>query len=73
MGSRLPVVSGLELVRALQRLGYEVARQSGSHVSLRCPGRPPLTIPMHATIARGTLRSILRAAGLSVDELVDLL
>ena len=68
--SRLPVVSGQRLIRALQRLGYVVRDQEGSHVHLRHPTRGPLTIPNHKEIARGTLRAIVRQAHLTVDELL---
>ncbi len=71
--SRLPVLSGREVLKALTRLGYYVRNQSGSHVHLRHPSRPPLTIPMHPEIARGTLRAIIRDAGLTVDEFLRLL
>jgi predicted RNA binding protein YcfA (HicA-like mRNA interferase family) len=68
-----PLVSGKECVLALGRLGYVQTRQRGSHVRLECPGRVPLTVPMHDEIDRGTLRSIIKAAGISVEEFVELL
>lgn len=74
--SGLPVISGRQAIIALQRIGYEVARQKGSHVRLRCPGdasRAPLTIPDHKELKSGTLRAIIRDAGLSVDEFCKLL
>ena len=70
--TRLPVLSGQELVTLLRRLGYEVDRQTGSHIVLR-NSKPPhrrLTVPNHRTIAKGTLRAILRHAGIQVDELL---
>lgn len=70
---KLPVISGDELVRALGKLGYYVERTKGSHMSLRCPDRPPLTVPRHRELDRGTLRGILRDAGISPEELADLL
>jgi predicted RNA binding protein YcfA (HicA-like mRNA interferase family) len=69
----LPVISGRECVVALCKLGYEVARQRGSHVRLRCPGRSPVTVPLHETLDRGTLRSILRTADVTVEEFLALL
>jgi predicted RNA binding protein YcfA (HicA-like mRNA interferase family) len=54
MNPRLPVVSGKQLIRTLERFGYEVARQKGSHVRLRHvsePQRLPVTVPMHDEIA----------------------
>jgi predicted RNA binding protein YcfA (HicA-like mRNA interferase family) len=69
----LPVISGKECVNALMKLGYRQARQRGSHVRLVCEGRKPVTVPLHDTLDRGTLRSILRAIDLSVEDFVDLL
>lgn len=68
----LPVISGSECVRALLALGYVVIRQRGSHVRLSCEGRSPVTVPLHAELARGTLRSILRTVEISVEEFVAL-
>ena len=72
---RLPVVSGRQLVRALRKTGYLVDRQKGSHIVLRHT-EPPfrrVTVPDHKEVAKGTLRAILREAGLTSDELVELL
>jgi predicted RNA binding protein YcfA (HicA-like mRNA interferase family) len=68
---KLPLVSGKELVRALCRFGYAVDHQTGSHVILRHKEAPHrrLTVPMHPEIAKGTLRAILREAGLTREEL----
>lgn len=68
-----PLVSGRECVAALTRLGYVRTRQRGSHVRLECKGRAPLTVPMHDELDRGTLRAILKAAGLTAEEFVVLL
>jgi predicted RNA binding protein YcfA (HicA-like mRNA interferase family) len=71
----LPVVSGKELVRALSKLGYELDHQTGSHIILR-NAHPPhrrLTVPNHRTIAKGTLRQIMREAGIGIEDLADLL
>ena len=64
----LPILSGQDCIRLMQLLGYKITRQKGSHVRLICVGRSPLTVPLHATLDRGTLRSIIRAAGLTVSE-----
>lgn len=69
----LPIISGKQCVAALGRLGYRQARQKGSHVRLVCEGRSPVTVPMHDTLDRGTLRSILRVADVSVDDFIALL
>lgn len=69
-----PVVSGAELIAALQRDGWYVVRQRGSHVRLKKQGRrSALVVPLHREIRRGTLAGILRDAGLTVDELRNLL
>ena len=72
---RLPVVHGDRLVKALQRAGFEVTRQRGSHVRLRHQDGRVVTVPVHAKqeIGRGLLRKILRDADLSVEELLRLL
>jgi predicted RNA binding protein YcfA (HicA-like mRNA interferase family) len=68
--SGLPKVSGREAVAALGKLGYEKDRQKGSHIVLRQIAEPHrrLTIPDHRELAKGTLRAILREAGVSVDQ-----
>ena len=73
MSPKLPVVSGPQLVKAFGKIGYYVRAQQGSHVHLRHPLKPPLTVPNHKEIARGTLRTIIRQAGLSVDDFIALL
>ncbi len=66
--SKLPVLSGKEVIRLLESIGYYVRDQKGSHIHLRHPTRKPLTIPNHKEIARGTLRHIIKEAGLSIEE-----
>lgn len=70
---RLAQLNGERLIRALIRLGWTVARQSGSHVILVCPGRTPVTVPMHKgkSLKEGTARSILKSAGLTERELFE--
>ena len=70
--SKLPILSGSEVVLMLQSIGYYVRDQKGSHIHLRHPTRPPLTIPNHNEIARGTLRQIVRDAELTVGEFLKL-
>jgi predicted RNA binding protein YcfA (HicA-like mRNA interferase family) len=68
---KLPVVSGREAVRAFERLGWTVARQSGSHVVLTKAGEiATLSVPEHAEVAKGTLRGLIRSAGITVDQFV---
>ncbi|NMC19637.1 MAG: type II toxin-antitoxin system HicA family toxin [Thermogutta sp.] len=71
----LPVVSARRLVEALEKIGYVVDRQRGSHLILRNQNPPHrrLTVPDHKEIAKGTLRAILRQAGLTVEEFQSLL
>lgn len=71
----LPIVRGSELVKALQRAGFAVVRQRGSHVRLEHPDGRTVTIPVHAgqDVGRGLLRKILRDAELSVESLLELL
>jgi predicted RNA binding protein YcfA (HicA-like mRNA interferase family) len=71
---RLPVISGAEAVRAFERDGWRFDRQMGSHAILLKPGHvATLSIPQHRELAPGTLRSLIRVAGLTVDEFVALL
>ncbi len=69
----LPIISGRVCADALCRLRYREIRQRGSHVRLVCDQRSPVTVPVHPELARGTLRSILRAADISVEEFLALL
>ncbi len=73
--SALPRISGRQVVQALKKIGYEQDRQRGSHIILRQTDSPHrrLTVPDHREIAKGTLRAIIRQAGLTVDEFTDLL
>ena len=73
--SRLPVVSGQEVVKALKKVGYDFDYKSSSHIILRqvLPPHRRLTVPDHDVVAKGTLRAIIRQAGLSVDEFRRLL
>ncbi len=73
--SKLPVVSGREAIRAFEKRGYVVDHQTGSHVIMRqsAPPHRRLTVPNHGELAKGTLRSLIREAGLSVDEFCELI
>ena len=73
MNPKLPVVSGRQVISVLERIGYRVVRQRGSHVRLRDETNPnhlPLTVPDHKTLKPGLLRRILRDSELTVDELI---
>ena len=74
--SDLPVIRPCQLIRALERAGFFVHHIRGSHHYLRHPDRPGLliTVPVHTRdLKRGTLRAILRQAGLTPDDLRSLL
>lgn len=71
--TKLPVVSCNDVIKVLAKIGYYVRDQKGSHIHLRHPYRKPLTIPNHKTIARGTLRAIIKAAELNTNEFMKLL
>jgi predicted RNA binding protein YcfA (HicA-like mRNA interferase family) len=66
---KLPRVSGAALVRALERLGFEKIRQSGSHVIMR-RGAKGCVVPMHNEVKVGTLAGVLRQADVSADEFI---
>lgn len=70
-----PQVSGREVARALQKVGDERDRQRGSHIVLRqtAPPHRRITVPDHKELAKGTLRAVIRQAGLTVDEFKALL
>ncbi|KJH71930.1 type II toxin-antitoxin system HicA family toxin [Aliterella atlantica] len=69
MPSSLPVLSGREIVQALENFGWQVVRQSASHIIMVKEGEQvTLSVPDHREVARGTLRSLIRAAGLTVQE-----
>jgi predicted RNA binding protein YcfA (HicA-like mRNA interferase family) len=70
----LPDVSGERAVRTFQKAGWVKDRQHGSHVILVKSGNAAsLSVPQHRELAPGTLRSLIRAAGMSVDQFVDLI
>lgn len=73
--ARLPRdCSGADAVKAFERAGWSRDRQKGSHVTLIKPTSPVvLTVPLHDVLALGTLRALIRDAGLTVDEFVGLL
>ena len=69
----IPCLSGREVVQFFQRDGWQVARQRGSHIILVKDGCiASLSVPDHKEVAKGTLRGLIRAAGLSADEFLAL-
>lgn len=77
MGGQLPALSGRHVVRILTKAGFTVERIAGSHHILIYPGDSSrtVTVPVHANrdLKPGTLRSIIRQTGFSVDEFAKLL
>lgn len=70
---KLPAVSGADVVKAFERAGWRRVRQRGSHVVMLKAGHiASLSIPQHRELAPGTLRSLIRAAGMTVEEFADL-
>jgi len=76
MSPKLPVLSGEDLIRVLQKFGCLRVRQKGSHGRVRHPmdaHRVPITVPLHREIAFGTLKRVLRDSKISVEELISYL
>ena len=72
--SKLPRVSGRDAVRALEKIGFYVKRQHGSHIILRRDNPFAQTVvPDHKELDRGTLRAILRQIDVSVDDFCSLI
>jgi len=71
--SGLPRILGRECLKALQKIGFYLKRQEGSHMVLRRDNPfGQVVVPDHKELDRGTLRAIIRQSGLSVDEFVKL-
>lgn len=80
MSPKLPQISGQDLVKFLEKLGYQIVRQKGSHIRLRkvtSIGEHNITVPNHKTIAKGTLNDILTRVSLwnniNKEELIKML
>ncbi len=72
MGSGLPVLSGRETVRIFEKFGWRFVRQSASHMVLTKAGAmASLSVPDHKEVAKGTLRSLIRAAGVTVEKFAE--
>lgn len=70
--AKLPVLSGKEMIKALERDGFQLVRQRGSHVSLN-KGEFRTVVPMHSDLSKGTLLGILKQCGLTKEKLIELL
>ena len=72
--TKLPNISGKACVKALSKIGYYQKRQEGSHIILRKDNPfSQIVVPNHKNIAKGTLRTIIKNAYLTIDEFIDLL
>ena len=70
----LPIVSGRQAVSAFERFGWQLARKRGSHMILTRDGSMvTLSIPDHRELDRGTLRSLIRSAGITVEDFIEAL
>ena len=75
MSSAIPALSGIKVVRALERAGFKVTRVRGSHYMMRHPDGRSVPVPVHPgrDMPKGTLRNVLSIIGMDVDELRGLL
>jgi predicted RNA binding protein YcfA (HicA-like mRNA interferase family) len=72
MASALPVLSGQQVARAFEKLGWQIVRQRASHIIMtKASEIATLSIPDHREVARGTLRNLIRAANVTVQEFVQ--
>lgn len=70
---KLPVISGKQTVKRFERAGWRAARQRGSHIVMLKPGHiASLSVPQHKELAPGTLRSLIRSSGMTVEEFTRL-
>ena len=72
---KLPTVTANEVIKALEKIGFQKVRQKGSHVRMKHEDNRVVTVPVHKgkTIGKGLLRKILKDAELTVEEFIKLL
>jgi len=71
---KVPLLSGREVAKVFRHLGWYIARQRGSHIILVKEGHiATLSVPDHHEVARGTLRSLIARAGLTIEEFLNAL
>ncbi len=70
--TKLPILSGKDLIGLLRKTGFSIVRQKGSHVTLE-KGEYKTVIPLHDELATGTLLAILKQCGLTRDDLHELM
>ncbi|KAB3531048.1 type II toxin-antitoxin system HicA family toxin [Alkaliphilus pronyensis] len=73
MGSKYPVLTPKETIKALEKFGFQYVSQKGSHVKYKKTGTPSriVIIPMHDEIAKGTLKSILEQAAIKLEDFLE--
>ncbi|MBW4477819.1 MAG: type II toxin-antitoxin system HicA family toxin [Tolypothrix brevis GSE-NOS-MK-07-07A] len=70
----VPILKSSEVIKTFEKLGWEVSRQRGSHIIMTKEGHPAtLSVPNHKEVARGTLRSLISKAEITVDEFLEAL
>ena len=73
---KLPVVSGKDVIKVLSKIGFEHVRTKGSHAIMNKQtekGKITIPVPLHSELAKGTLKSIMNAAELSLEDIIKLL
>ena len=73
---KLPVLSGKDIIKVLSKIGFEHVRTKGSHAILNKQtekGKVTVPVPLHKELAKGTLKSIMKQAELSLEDLLNLL
>jgi len=70
---QIPILSGKEVIKALEKIGYREIHQRGSHIRLLCERRRPVTVPDYSEVDRSLLRKIIRDAELSPSEFLALM
>lgn len=69
---RVPLLPPSDVIKTFQRFGWQIVRQKGSHIIMTKPGHiATLSIPNHPEVARGTLRSPIAKAGLTIEQFLD--
>ena len=69
--TQLPLLSGRQVVKILEKIGYRVIRQRGSHIRLSCPGRKSVTVPNYRIIYRSLLKKLLRDIEIEPREFLN--
>jgi len=73
---KLPILSGKDVIKVLEKIGFNHIRTRGSHAILKkqtAQGSKTIPVPLHKELAKGTLKSIMNQAGLSIEDLIKLL